>query len=202
MSTADMIRISRVSERFLSAVERVAIVRHSHRMKVLVAAIAVALVACVGANAATSPGFLGCKAFTAPHSRLQVRPASIVAACGDGNFYFTRIHWTSWKATAATGGGVAHQNGCTPNCAAGKFQMYLARVRLSAVKHCHGRTEFTKLSWTFAAARPKGVPRSSSKRSAAPSRVARRCGGPAASRSGTGASTVPSACPRSAGARR
>lgn len=131
-------------------------------MKGLLAAALVALVAATAASAATSPGFVGCKAFTAPHSKLQVRPKSIMAACGDGNFYFSGLHWSAWRATSAAAGGIAHQNNCTPNCASGKFHTYLARVKLSAVKHCHGRTEFTRLAWTFAFAKPKGVPRTGS----------------------------------------
>lgn len=128
----------------------------------LLVVVVVALVAAVSATAATAPGFLGCKAFTAPHSKLQVRPASIVAACGDGNFYFTKLHWSSWKLNGALAGGIAHQNTCTPNCAAGKFHTYLARIRLYEIKSCHGRIEFTKLAWTFPFAKPKGAPRSGS----------------------------------------
>ena len=122
----------------------------------LVAAV-VALLAAAGASAASKPGFLGCKAFTAPHSKLEVKPTSIIVACGDGGFYLTGLRWTSWG-VAADANGVAHQNDCTPNCAAGHFHAYPVRIRLSALKTCHHRRELTKVAWRFTRSRPKGVP--------------------------------------------
>ena len=131
-------------------------------MKAFVLVIAVALVAATAATAAPTPGFLGCKAFVAPKSKPQVKPAQIIVACGDGGFYLSKIHWTSWSAKGAMGTGLGNANDCNPNCAAGHFHTYPARVSLTAAKTCHGRTELTKLSWTFTGARPKGQPKSAS----------------------------------------
>ena len=131
-------------------------------MRALLCLAAVSLVAAAAASASATPGFLGCKAFTAPTSKLQVKPASIVVACGDGGFYFTKVAWASWTSKAAHGHGLANSNDCAPNCAAGHFHTYPARVVLGTPKTCKGRTEFTKLAWTFTGKRPQGQPKSGS----------------------------------------
>lgn len=107
--------------------------------------------------AAVATVFTGC----AHHP--VVRPASIVFACGDGNFYATSLHWSSWGATSAAAAGVGHQNDCKPDCAAGHFHAYPLDVRLSRPVRCvHGRTEFSRWAWTFTGPRPAQVPRTGS----------------------------------------
>ena len=121
---------------------------------VVVLAVAIALgVATASASNAPrrAPGFVGCRAYTAAHPRPVVRPRSIVAACADGNLYFTGLRWTSWTATGAAAHGIAHQNACTPNCAAGRFHTYPVHVTLSAARACAGKHELTKLTYRFAA---------------------------------------------------
>jgi hypothetical protein len=125
-------------------------------VKVALAVVVVSLVAAAAASASATPGFLGCKVFTAPHSKLEVRPASIVVACGDGGFYFSKLHWSLWGAKHAHATGLANANDCSPTCAAGHFHTYPAAVKLGIPKKCGKHTEFTLLSWTFTAARPKG----------------------------------------------
>lgn len=123
----------------------------------IVAAVAVALVLGSGTSVAASgsssrlPGFVGCRAFTSPHPTPIVRPRSIIAACGDGNLYFTGLRWSSWTATHAAATGTAHQNACTPTCAAGRFHTYPAHVTLSVPRACAGKRELTKLGYRFAA---------------------------------------------------
>src|SRR5207245_7757537 len=48
------------------------------------------------AGAQKLPRFAGCKSFFARSAHGTVRPRSIVLACGDGNFYVTRIAWSRW----------------------------------------------------------------------------------------------------------
>jgi hypothetical protein len=92
-----------------------------------------------------------------------VRPASVVFACGDGNFYATSLRWSSWGATSAAATGVGHQNDCKPDCAAGHFHAYPLAVRLSRPVQCvHGRTEFSRLAWIFTRAHPVHVARAAS----------------------------------------
>jgi len=78
-----------------------------------------------------------------------MRPASIVFACADANFYADHLHWTAWTASGATARGTGHQNDCTPNCAAGRFHSFPITVRLSHVVSCvKSRREFARVAWT------------------------------------------------------
>jgi hypothetical protein len=128
----------------------------------LLAAVIVALAVAAAASASSSPGFLGCKAFVAPSSTPQVRPSQIVVACGDGGFFLSKLKWSRWNATGAVATGKANENDCNPNCAAGHFHAYAVQVKLSKVATCGGNHVFSKLSWSFTAKRPKGVPKTGS----------------------------------------
>jgi hypothetical protein len=89
----------------------------------------------------------------------EVRPASIVVACADANFYVNHIHWKSWGSASAVGTGTAHRNDCTPNCAAGHFHSSTVTVRLSKVVTCvKGRREFARIAWGTGAAKAETLP--------------------------------------------
>jgi hypothetical protein len=107
--------------------------------------------------AGPTPVLTGCE------HRPQVRPAGIVLACGDGNFYVTRLTWTRWSPREAVARGVGYENDCRPNCAAGHFHTYLVELRLSRVVGCVAhRLEFSTIAWRFVAAKPAHVPRAGS----------------------------------------
>lgn len=112
--------------------------------------------------AAAMPGFLGCSAYTDHHPRPQVRPRTIVAACADHNFVLTRLVWSRWDATGASGRGIARANDCTPACAGGHFHSYDVVVTVSGERTCNGRDELTGLSWRFTGRPPHGMGRSGS----------------------------------------
>jgi hypothetical protein len=99
------------------------------------------------------PVFGGCV------SKVTVRPLTILAACGDGNFFLTGLRWTRWDAHGAVGSGIGHQNDCTPDCSRGHFHFYAVAVRLWAPVVCAGLNEFSKLSWRFLRSKPRHVPR-------------------------------------------
>jgi hypothetical protein len=89
----------------------------------------------------------------------QIRPASVVIACADANFYADHIRWRSWSANGAVGTGIAHRNDCTPNCAAGHFHASKVTVRLSKVVTCvKGRREFSKIAWGTTTADSETLP--------------------------------------------
>jgi hypothetical protein len=116
------------------------------------------------AAAARLPTFTGC----APPGK--VRPASIVVACGDGNFYLTGLKWSQWTATGAAATGTGHENDCSPYCAAGHFHTYRVTVRLfRPERYKGGLLEFTRFSYRFVSAKPKVAARSAT--TAAPFRV-------------------------------
>jgi hypothetical protein len=80
--------------------------------------------------------------------KASVRPAEIVVACADANFYVDRLRWTRWTATEAIASGVGHRNDCKPYCAAGHFRASPLAIRLSRVVECvPGRREFSRITW-------------------------------------------------------
>jgi hypothetical protein len=122
------------------------------------AALAVLLLAAAaaGAGAATTPKLAGC----VPGSPPTVRPKKVIVACGDANFYFTKLAWSSWNAKQAVAGGTATLNDCKPYCAAGHFHDYRATLTLTRPKTCiDGQREFTRMSWRFLTTVPAGVRR-------------------------------------------
>lgn len=116
----------------------------------------------VGASSAAPrvPGYLGCSSlFPKQHPKPLVRPSKFVVACADGNFSLLDLHWKTWTATGANAVGTASQNDCTPYCAAGHFHSYPATASLSRPRTCKsGAYVFTRLTWRFTHAKPKGVP--------------------------------------------
>jgi hypothetical protein len=128
-------------------------------VRATLASVAAAVIAAGAAGAAAKPvAFFGCRAI-GPHPTPLVRPGSIVVACGDGNFYLTGIHWTSWGRTAATGIATAHRNDCKPYCAAGHFHTYVVAITLSKPRACKGRAVFVRVGWRFVGTKPTGVSR-------------------------------------------
>jgi hypothetical protein len=128
-------------------------------MKVALAALVALVVVASSAAAARPVAFFGCRAI-GPHPRAVIRPGSLLVACGDGNFYFTGVEWSTWRATSATATAIAHQNDCKPYCAAGHFHTYRAAVTLSKPRACKGRTVFLHVGWRFLGTKPAGVARS------------------------------------------
>lgn len=51
----------------------------------------------------------------------QVRPGKYVLACGDGNFYVSRLRWVRWSASVGIARAQATLNDCRPDCAEGHF---------------------------------------------------------------------------------
>jgi hypothetical protein len=119
----------------------------------------------VAAVAQGLPRFGGCKTFFSRQVSGVVRPRSIMLACGDGNFYLTRIAWTSWGMRQALGIGVGHQSDCVPDCASGHFHTYRVSVKLDhAMMNCGTQklAQFTRASYIFIGEKPRPVARSGS----------------------------------------
>jgi hypothetical protein len=96
------------------------------------------------------PRFVDCGA-----GRPEVRPEYILVACGDGNFYLTRLKWSRWTATGASARGTGHQNDCTPSCADGHLHTYGVAINLSRPRICAKHIlEFTRFSWLFVGRKP------------------------------------------------
>lgn len=89
-------------------------------------------------------------------NKPEVRPASYVLACADGNDRLAGLHWSSWTPGGASGTGVQYVNDCEPNCAMGHFGSYPADVTLSGGYRA-GPGEpvaYTTITLTFTGPRP------------------------------------------------
>ena len=99
-------------------------------MRLVVALLAAAAVAGEASGAAhptVLPDCLG---------KPQVKPDTIVLACGDGNESVSGIRWTGWGSTFAAGRGTISIDDCTPNCAAGRDHFYPVVVLLTGREPC------------------------------------------------------------------
>jgi len=90
-----------------------------------------------------------------------VGPKSIILTCADGNAYFAKLAWTSWKPGLASAKGTLVLNDCTPYCAAGHFHSYPVIVVLwgsKAVTGHPGERCYTKLTAILTGQRPRQMP--------------------------------------------
>lgn len=79
--------------------------------------------------------------------KLQVRPSSIVFACGDGGVYATGVSWSKWGTLSATATATMHANDCEPNCAAGHFHTYAAIIVASGTQRCSNVTAYRQIAY-------------------------------------------------------
>jgi hypothetical protein len=89
-------------------------------------------------------------------TKEQYKPSTLVLACIDGYVYLTKLKWTAWTGSQATGSGTEVANDCKPNCVSGHFHGYPVSVVLSKPKTCHKQTHrvFDDLKVTFTGTRP------------------------------------------------
>ncbi|MEV6840580.1 hypothetical protein AB0N17_39935 [Streptomyces sp. NPDC051133] len=92
----------------------------------------------------------------------DIRPADFILACGDGNSRLAGLHWKHWGSQGAKAVGVNWVNDCKPYCAAGTFRPYPVTVRLDRPQPWQkdpNVQHFTRMSLTYAGARPDGFQR-------------------------------------------
>ena len=89
-------------------------------------------------------------------NKPEVRPASFVLACADGNDGLTSLHWTNWVPPGVAGTGIQYLNDCTPNCAAGRFQDFPVDISLSGSYRAtaNGPFAYTEITLTYTGPRP------------------------------------------------
>ncbi len=96
--------------------------------------------------------------FDCPGQHALARPKSIILTCADGNAYFAKLAWTSWRPGLGSARGTLVLNDCTPYCAAGHFHRYPAIVVLwgsKAVPGHPGEHCYTKLTEILTGQRPR-----------------------------------------------
>lgn len=124
------------------------------RRAALGAALLAAAVAAAASAAAPVPSLAGC----VPGTPAAVRPTKVIVTCGDANFYFTNLTWSSWNGKHAIANGIARVNDCRPTCAGGHFHAYRATLTLTRPRSCSGgRREFTHMAWRLHATAPAGT---------------------------------------------
>ena len=69
----------------------------------------------------------------------EYKPQSLTQYCADAGTGVTKIKWSSWTNTKATGTGSYYVNQCNPNCADGKLIWAKVRVVLSSPRMTHGK---------------------------------------------------------------
>jgi hypothetical protein len=81
-------------------------------------------------------------------SKDQIRPASFVLACADGNSALLHLNWQTWQQPSAYGSGTWLINDCVPNCAQGTDHKYPALLVLWRPKPLPGKSGnyFTRLT--------------------------------------------------------
>ena len=94
-------------------------------------------------------------AFMPCDGAAQVRPTTVVFACGDGGVYATNVRWMNWGQPFATATATMHENDCTPNCAQGHFHVYAAYLALSGSQRCGARLTYARAAYV---ARTRGLP--------------------------------------------
>jgi len=86
----------------------------------------------------------------------EVRPVTIVLACGDGAALAKKLVWTSWTSTRAEATGTVSQDNCQPDCARGTFIPYAASLILTERTAAGGREFFTRVTISYKKASPFG----------------------------------------------
>lgn len=86
----------------------------------------------------------------------EVRPTSVIFACGDGGVYADGVRWSDWGKAFATATATMHANDCTPNCAEGHFHTYAATLAVSGTQRCpNGQIAYQRVAY---APRSHGTP--------------------------------------------
>jgi hypothetical protein len=74
---------------------------------------------------------------------MKIKPRRILFACGDGNFFVTKLRWHSWHKRRATGHGKFHANDCDPDCADGQFHTRKGRLKLRGRMYCEDKDKYS-----------------------------------------------------------
>jgi hypothetical protein len=74
--------------------------------------------------------------------KLVVAPTGSIDLSGTKSFLISGTRWSHWGPADAVGRTTFYSNTCRPDCAAGWYATASARVRLSGVVSCRGRTVF------------------------------------------------------------
>jgi hypothetical protein len=122
--------------------------------------VAIGCLAAVPSVALAATGSTSGKPLAINCATTQLKPKKIVVACGDAGIWLSKLKWSSWGATRASGSGVFNWNDCSPTCSAGKIKTGPVKVTLSNPKTCPGQAQpdFKRASLTYTGTAPKYHP--------------------------------------------
>jgi hypothetical protein len=125
--------------------------RNALKLSVLIAVLAIPSIASAAGSGRTLA--INC-------GQEQFKPKKIVVACGDGGVWLSKLKWSSWSGSQASGSGSYNANDCKPDCAAGHVHSYPVKVTLSKVKTCPSQTSraFKQAALTYTGTRPSPAP--------------------------------------------
>jgi hypothetical protein len=82
--------------------------------------------------------------------RPEIKPKTVVFACGDGNFGFDHLTWVAWGGSRAVALGSGYLNDCQPYCAAGHFTRYPAVLIATGSQRCpNGQRAYLTVTYAF-----------------------------------------------------
>jgi hypothetical protein len=84
-------------------------------------------------------------------THAQFKPNTLLLACADGSTYLSRVKWSTWTGSSATGKATENENTCDPSCVNSHFERYAVTLKLSNPKGCHKQKHkvFNELQLTY-----------------------------------------------------
>jgi hypothetical protein len=92
-----------------------------------------------------------------PGEQTRYKPARITISCGDGGISVRAIHYESYGGAITHAIGTAEENICQPDCGAGHFRAYPAKLELEAIVDCNGLRYYSRLRYHFSGPAGTGI---------------------------------------------
>ena len=92
-----------------------------------------------------------------PGGHSHYKPAQVTISCGDGGILVRAIHYQSYGSAIARATGTAEENICQPDCGAGHFRAYPAKLKLEAILDCNGQRYYSRLRYHFSGPAGTGI---------------------------------------------
>lgn len=94
---------------------------------------------------------------TCPMGTPVVEPTFVPISCGDGSAFVIHVRWTYLSTHLGRAKGIVLLDDCVPDCAAGRYHAYGARLVFTDVATTHDRPYFTRLRIHFTSRHPAGA---------------------------------------------
>lgn len=92
-----------------------------------------------------------------PGEQSRYKPVQITISCGDGGISVRAIHYQSYSGAITHATGTVEENICQPDCGAGHFRAYPAKLKLEAIIDCNGLRYYSRLRYHFSGPAGTGI---------------------------------------------